>query len=231
MIITTILEGLYMKKALTTAGVALALGLFAGVATTAHAADGDTLDNNNSTAQFTVDPATDGATLQLKEVPSFVFKSVSQEKWVEGEVSTPSTSVSGNLTITDYRSTGAGWTLGTKVGAFNHEGNDNNISATYFKFVAAKDVTGDDFTQTIAEGTDLLDNAGLLNATGADGMTGAGSTSSDFTDVTANLTLPKNVSAKSGQYTSTIDWSLGASASEAPAFGQTSAATGTDTQA
>lgn len=219
-----------MKKALTTAGVALALGLFAGVATTAHAADGDVLDNNNSTAQFTVDPATDGATLQLKEVPSFVFENVSQADWVKGEVTKSSSSVKGNLTITDYRSTGAGWTLGTKVGVFNHEGDDNSSTATAFTFAAAKEVKGDDFAQTIAAGTDLLANANLLNATGAEGMTGAGSTSSDFTDVTASLTLPKNITAKSGQYSSTIDWSLGASASEAPAFGQTSVATGTEVQ-
>lgn len=206
-----------MKKGLLWASAALVLGVFAGITTTtAHAADAiDTL-NNNSTATFNVKQAEGGATLKLAAVPSFVFTEISQSDWVKAETKTLTDSISGNLTITDYRATGTGWTLATKVGQFNHDGNDDAVTATAFKLTADKPITGDDFNGTLAKDTDLIDNAALLVATGDANMTGAGKTDSDFKDDQAELTLPKHVTAKSGTYTATIDWTLGAAGAVTP---------------
>ncbi|QGG60247.1 hypothetical protein LB003_07135 [Loigolactobacillus bifermentans] len=229
-IITTYFGGIYMKKALTTAGVALALGLFAGVATTAHAADN--LENKtDSNANFEVTISDDKAGLQLTSVPSFNFGTIGQEALISNSQSLNG-SASGDLEVTDYSGNDAGWTLQGQLGEFHNADSSDKFSADSMT-LNGKDaaVTADDITDPALASANLQQNGTALTA--AKG-TGAGKTTATFGTTTkdavsdttkaATLVLPKHTTVKAGTYSTTIDWLLGAgqTSDDVPAADDTS---------
>lgn len=207
-----------MKKALTTAGVALALGLFAGVATTAHAAD---KLSNSSDANFEVTISDDKAGLQLTSVPSFDFGTIGQDALITGSQSLDGTAT-GNLEVTDYTGNDAGWTVQGQLGEFQNADSSDKFTADSLTLngadatVAAEDITG----ATLAS-ADLRQNGAALTAAE---RTGAGKTTATFGTKAATLVLPKHTTAKAGTYSTTIDWLLGAgqTSADVPAAGDSS---------
>lgn len=210
-----------MKKALTTAGVALALGLFAGVATTAHAEDTVQGSPTDSNAQFQVTPAEGGAILKLNTVPGFTFSPVSQSALIsadENGVSVDSTDT-GSLNVTDYRGTNTGWSVKAQVGPFNYD--KDELSAMHFNLNPDKtSITADNFSESVL-GADLVQEDNVLATT----TDGAGSTTANFQAGSATLVLPKHATAKATDgttgYQATIDWTLVGGEAAVPAVGGT----------
>lgn len=208
-----------MKKTLTTAGVALALGLFAGVATTAHADDAtDTAQDSN--AQFSVQAADGGAVLKLNQVPGFDFGTVSQSDLISGDATKLSldSTDTGTLNVTDYRGTNTGWNVNAKVTDFTND--KDTFGATSFTLHTGKTtLTADNFAGGVTDKADLVQGGDVLATT--EDSTGTGSTTANFDAGSATLLLPKHTTAKPGSYSATINWTLG-SDETVPAAGDTS---------
>lgn len=211
-----------MKKALTTAGVALALGLFAGVATTAHAADNLT-DKSDVNFEVTIDESKAG--LQLTSVPSFNFGKIGQNDLISG-TQTLKGFATDPLEVTDYTGNHAGWNVTGQLGPFTNNGDTLDADSLTLNGADAK-VTAEDIEGATLASANLKAGETALTAAA---NTGAGKTTAEFATTTADavtaggnaatLGLPKHTTTKAGEYKATIDWTLGTAAA-IPADGDT----------
>lgn len=198
-----------MKKTSIMIAWAIALGLVS--MPTAHvlgADDGSQAaapTSSTVTQQSTTSKATfevTGGALTLEEVPSFKFGSIGIQDLAADKPASVTGTGSGNLKVSDYRGTNAGWTVSANLGDFQN--GKETLKATSVTLAAGKIQTDNN---AVAIGPNNIQGADTP-VWGAAVGDGAGVTT--VSENAATLNLLTNKKAVAGTYIGTITWTLSA---------------------
>ncbi|RXT26851.1 hypothetical protein BVJ53_05735 [Lacticaseibacillus chiayiensis] len=189
-----------MSKKRWIGGIAFA-GLLVGSLTTGSvvlAADEDTGTTNMSVTVT-------GGTIGLSAPSALAFPDVTVESIVKGNLNVPVTTAGSSLlTVSDFRGTGAGYTVSAKASSITNS-NGATLKGAFVQMVPDTLVTPNAAAPAWTKSVDLSTSDQPLFATST-GQDGGGITSYDLNKVTLNV--PEDNDVKAGNYSGVITFAL-----------------------
>lgn len=189
-----------MSKKRWISGITFA-GLLVGSLTTGSvvlAADEDT-GTTNTSVTVTV------GTIGLSAPSALAFPGVTVESIVKGNLNDPVTTADSSLlTVSDFRGTGAGYTVSAKESPITN-GSGATLKGAFVQMVPDTLVTPNAAAPAWTKSVDLTTSDQPLFATST-GQDGAGITSYDLNKVT--LDVPEDNDVKAGNYSGVITFTL-----------------------